>query len=53
MVGVDIAPILKDFLVRRAVLCEDASDEEPLPDYYAILKLTPDASVKDIRRSFR
>jgi len=28
-------------------------DEPPLPDYYAVLKLTPDASVKDIRRSFR
>ena len=38
---------------RRAVLGEDWTEDEPLPDYYAVLELTPDASVQDIRRSFR
>jgi hypothetical protein len=44
------------FCFRNVVLATDEQlpeDEPPLPDYYAVLHVTPDASVKDIRRSFR
>lgn len=34
-------------------LCEDLPDEEPLPDYYGLLQLTQDATIKEIKRSFR
>jgi len=32
---------------------EDVFDYEPLPDYYAILKVSPTADVKEIKKSFR
>jgi hypothetical protein len=52
VVNVDISTF-DNVLFRRAAFGDEWLDEEPLPDYYAVLKLTPAASVADIRRSFR
>jgi len=54
----DLTPkiLLIIFVFGTIVLATDEQlpeDEPPLPDYYAVLHVTPDASVKDIRRSFR